>query len=71
MMTDSSLAAELEVKLRAPNGTNVTVKGKQGFDSVTTASVGSTDKLFQLAWTHRLTKIYFTGGGQAHPQASR
>ncbi|PSK34346.1 Mitochondrial outer membrane protein porin [Elsinoe australis] len=29
----------LEVKLKAPNGTNITVKGKQGFDGVTTASL--------------------------------
>ena len=29
----------LEVKLKAPSGTNVTVKGKQGFDGVTTGSV--------------------------------
>jgi hypothetical protein len=31
--------ATLDVKLKAPNGTNVTVKGKQGFDGVTTGSV--------------------------------
>ncbi|KAF4548047.1 Mitochondrial outer membrane protein porin-like protein [Elsinoe fawcettii] len=29
----------LEVKLKAPNGTNITVKGKQGFDSTTTATL--------------------------------
>nr|XP_023907920.1 mitochondrial outer membrane protein porin-like [Quercus suber] len=29
----------LDVKLKAPNGTNVTVKGKQSFDGVTTGSV--------------------------------
>lgn len=33
--------ANLEVKLKAPNGTNLTVKGKQGFDNVTTGSVRS------------------------------
>ena len=32
----------LEVKLKAPSGTNVTVKGKQGFDGVTTGSVSYT-----------------------------
>lgn len=32
-------AAALDVKLKAPNGTNVNVKGKQAFDSTTTASV--------------------------------
>ncbi|KAF2153054.1 hypothetical protein K461DRAFT_134090 [Myriangium duriaei CBS 260.36] len=32
-------AANLEVKLKTPNGANVTVKGKQGFDGVTTASL--------------------------------
>ncbi|KAF2223491.1 eukaryotic porin/Tom40 [Elsinoe ampelina] len=32
-------AANLEVKLKAPNGTAITVKGKQGFDSTTTASL--------------------------------
>ncbi|KAF2166709.1 hypothetical protein M409DRAFT_22765 [Zasmidium cellare ATCC 36951] len=31
--------ATLDVKLKAPNGTNVTVKGKQGFDGVTSGSV--------------------------------
>jgi voltage-dependent anion channel protein 2 len=31
--------ATLDVKLRAPNGTNLTVKGKQGFDGVTSGSV--------------------------------
>ncbi|KAK3722706.1 Mitochondrial porin [Vermiconidia calcicola] len=31
--------ATLEVKLKTPTGSNVTVKGKQGFDSVTTGSV--------------------------------
>ncbi|KAK4575356.1 Mitochondrial porin [Recurvomyces mirabilis] len=31
--------ATLDVKLRAPNGTNVTVKGKQNFDGVTSGSV--------------------------------
>ncbi|KAM0715560.1 hypothetical protein Q7P37_009058 [Cladosporium fusiforme] len=31
--------ATLDVKLKAPNGTNVTVKGKQSFDGVTTGSV--------------------------------
>ncbi|KAK5133967.1 hypothetical protein LTR08_007087 [Meristemomyces frigidus] len=31
--------ATLDVKLRAPNGTNVTVKGKQGFDGVTSGSI--------------------------------
>ncbi|KAK4549795.1 hypothetical protein LTR36_005096 [Oleoguttula mirabilis] len=31
--------ATLDVKLRAPNGTNVTVKGKQGFDGVTGGSI--------------------------------
>ena len=31
--------ATLDVKLKAPNGTNVTVKGKQGFDGVTGGSV--------------------------------
>ncbi|KAH0289809.1 hypothetical protein M436DRAFT_75503 [Aureobasidium namibiae CBS 147.97] len=32
-------AANLEVKLKAPNGANVTVKGKQAFDGATTASL--------------------------------
>lgn len=32
-------SATLDVKLKAPNGTNVTVKGKQAFDGVTTGSV--------------------------------
>ncbi|KXL42195.1 hypothetical protein M433DRAFT_363879 [Acidomyces richmondensis BFW] len=31
--------ATLDVKLKAPNGTNVTVKGKQGFDGVTSGSL--------------------------------
>jgi len=31
--------ATLDVKLKAPNGTNVTVKGKQGFDGVTGGSI--------------------------------
>ncbi|KAF7186357.1 Mitochondrial outer membrane protein porin [Pseudocercospora fuligena] len=31
--------ATLDVKLKAPNGTNVTVKGKQGFDGVTSGSI--------------------------------
>ncbi|KAK5110728.1 hypothetical protein LTR62_005605 [Meristemomyces frigidus] len=31
--------ATLDVKLRAPNGTNVTVKGKQNFDGVTSGTV--------------------------------
>ncbi|TIA04664.1 hypothetical protein D6C82_00789 [Aureobasidium pullulans] len=31
--------ANLEVKLKAPNGANVTVKGKQAFDGATTASL--------------------------------
>jgi len=31
--------ATLDVKLKAPNGTNVTVKGKQAFDGVTTGSI--------------------------------
>lgn len=31
--------ATLDVKLKAPNGTNVTVKGKQGFDGVTSGSM--------------------------------
>lgn len=31
----------LDVKLKAPNGTNVAVKGKQGFDGVTSGSVSS------------------------------
>ncbi|KAI7296860.1 hypothetical protein KC343_g14655, partial [Hortaea werneckii] len=29
----------LDVKLKAPNGTNVAVKGKQGFDGVTSGSI--------------------------------
>ncbi|KAK0353150.1 Mitochondrial porin [Friedmanniomyces endolithicus] len=29
----------LDVKLQAPNGTNVTIKGKQGFDGVTSGSI--------------------------------
>ncbi|KEQ62919.1 outer mitochondrial membrane porin protein [Aureobasidium melanogenum CBS 110374] len=33
------LPANLEVKLKAPNGANVTVKGKQAFDGATTASL--------------------------------
>lgn len=33
--------ATLDVKLKAPNGTNVTVKGKQGFDGVTGGSVSA------------------------------
>lgn len=32
-------AANLEVKLKAPNGANVNVKGKQGFDGATTGSI--------------------------------
>ncbi|KAI5212178.1 hypothetical protein AUEXF2481DRAFT_24620 [Aureobasidium subglaciale EXF-2481] len=32
-------SANLEVKLKAPNGANVTVKGKQAFDGATTASL--------------------------------
>lgn len=31
--------ATLDVKLKAPSGTNLTVKGKQGFDNVTSGSV--------------------------------
>jgi len=31
--------ATLDVKLKTPNGANVNVKGKQAFDSTTTASV--------------------------------
>ncbi|EMC97619.1 hypothetical protein BAUCODRAFT_69206 [Baudoinia panamericana UAMH 10762] len=31
--------ATLDVKLKAPNGTNVTVKGKQGFDGTTSGSI--------------------------------
>jgi len=31
--------ATLDVKLRAANGTNVNVKGKQGFDGTTSGSV--------------------------------
>ncbi|EME44434.1 hypothetical protein DOTSEDRAFT_72045 [Dothistroma septosporum NZE10] len=31
--------ATLDVKLKAPNGTNVNVKGKQGFDGVTSGSI--------------------------------
>ncbi|KAK1034286.1 Mitochondrial porin, partial [Friedmanniomyces endolithicus] len=31
--------ATLDVKLKAPNGTNVTIKGKQGFDGVTSGSI--------------------------------
>ncbi|QIW98089.1 hypothetical protein AMS68_003607 [Peltaster fructicola] len=31
--------ATLDVKLKAPNGTNVVVKGKQGFDGVTSGSI--------------------------------
>ncbi|KAF2718246.1 hypothetical protein K431DRAFT_287866 [Polychaeton citri CBS 116435] len=31
--------ATLDVKLKAPNGTNVSVKGKQGFDGVTSGSL--------------------------------
>jgi hypothetical protein len=31
--------ATLDVKLKAPNGTNIAVKGKQGFDNVTSGSV--------------------------------
>ncbi|OQO05290.1 hypothetical protein B0A48_09057 [Cryoendolithus antarcticus] len=31
--------ATLDVKLKAPNGTNVNVKGKQGFDGVTNGSI--------------------------------
>jgi len=30
--------ATLDVKLKAPNGTNINIKGKQGFDGVTTGS---------------------------------
>ena len=37
--TNNLDTATLDVKLKAPNGTNVTVKGKQGFDGVTTGSV--------------------------------
>ena len=33
--------ATLDVKLKAPNGANVNVKGKQGFDGSTTASVSA------------------------------
>ena len=39
--TNNLDTATLDVKLKAPNGTNVTVKGKQGFDGVTTGSVRS------------------------------
>lgn len=31
--------ANLEVKLKAPNGANINVKGKQAFDGATTGSV--------------------------------
>lgn len=37
-------AATLDVKLKAPNGTNVTVKGKQGFDGVTSGSVSLAER---------------------------
>lgn len=37
----TNTAATLDVKLKAPNGTNLTVKGKQGFDGVTSGSVSS------------------------------
>lgn len=40
---DDGCAATLDVKLKAPNGTNVTVKGKQSFDGVTTGSVRCPD----------------------------
>lgn len=33
--------ATLDVKLKAPNGANVNVKGKQAFDGSTTASVSA------------------------------
>lgn len=38
-MANTLRAATLDVKLKAPNGTNVNVKGKQGFDGVTSGSV--------------------------------
>jgi voltage-dependent anion channel protein 2 len=44
------------VKLKAPNGTNVTVKGKQGFDSVTTGSVSEHFMLKPL--DNKLTQIF-------------
>ncbi|THV75957.1 hypothetical protein D6D28_01478 [Aureobasidium pullulans] len=37
--TNKRDTANLEVKLKAPNGANVTVKGKQAFDGATTASL--------------------------------
>lgn len=38
---DEEIVATLDVKLRAPNGTNVNVKGKQGFDGTTSGSVST------------------------------
>nr|POE82304.1 mitochondrial outer membrane protein porin [Quercus suber] len=51
--------ATLDVKLKAPNGTNVTVKGKQSFDGVTTGSVEGKHTLKPQGVT--ITQAWTTG----------
>ena len=57
--------ATLDVKLRAPNGTNVNVKGKQGFDGVTSGSV----RHHFLSNNRPNVLIATTDRGQTHAQA--
>jgi hypothetical protein len=57
--------ATLDVKLKAPNGTNVTVKGKQGFDGVTTGSVSPYRKRNRHPTSTGANRKE-TGRGQAH-----
>ncbi|GAB7361426.1 hypothetical protein MBLNU230_g1482t1 [Neophaeotheca triangularis] len=60
--------ATLDVKLKAPNGTNVNVKGKQGFDGVTSGSIEGKHTLKpQGTDSDSPPFIYFTQRAQKKP----
>jgi hypothetical protein len=60
--------ATLDVKLKAPNGTNVTVKGKQAFEGATSGSVRLSPRSPRRLTTFPLTTT--PDRGQACSQAS-